>query len=428
MIKQFLALLFSILLPFQLFAADVYYSVGQNTTNHMTGTPTVSISGGVATFDTAQTNAAMGVGDRVTFDTTSICYVASKTSTSVWNLVTKLGAACGNVTGKTVNSIAHEYTSLAAALDGATPGAADANHLSTGGLVAGGYILHIPLYYDSAADTAHVQTLATTWTTGASNYIQVFTPNDTATQCNQTQRHSGVYSATKYRLAGNGTGGYLLYNAVAYIRFEGLQLSNTQAGDYGAARFNGPAKESSDVRFTESIIYDTKGKGAEIGSGTVTFENDLIYGAEAVGIEVTYDAHEPDAYILNCDTVANGTYGVERYSGLATLKNVYSGGNGTSDYNGTITSFTTCASSDSTSRTGVTPNIAYTTSNFTNVTAGSQDLHLVAGASSTLLTGGTDLSATFTKDIDGQTRTAPWSIGADELDVVNARVARKVIQ
>jgi hypothetical protein len=52
----------------------------------------------------------------------------------------------------------------------------------------------------------------------------------------------------------------------------------------------------------------------------------------------------------------------------------------------------------------------------------------VAGASSTLLTGGTDLSATFTKDIDGQTRTAPWSIGADELDVVNARVARKVIQ
>ena len=48
---------------------------------------------------------------------------------------------------------------------------------------------------------------------------------------------------------------------------------------------------------------------------------------------------------------------------------------------------------------------------FTNVTAGSEDLHLKAGAAA--IDVGTDLSATFTTDIDGTTRSVPWDIGAD---------------
>jgi hypothetical protein len=429
MIKQFLALLFSVLLPFQLFAADVYYSVGQNTTSHMTGTPTMTVASGVATFSVAQTSTAMGVGDRVTFNGSSVCYVASKSATDVWNLVTKLGAACPNVTGATVNSIAHEFLSMNAAIGGSSPGAADANHLNTGDLVAGGYVLHITLYYDSGPDTSWVQVLSTTWTTGASNYIQVFTPNDTSTQCNLSQRHAGVYSAAKYRLAGNGTNGYLLSTTVPYIRFEGSQISNIQAADYGAIKQDGPIIAASDVRFTENIIYNTKGKGIETGAGTVTLENDIIYGAELAGIEVTYNAHDTATAILNCTLVGNGTYGVLRSSGGATVKNTYSGGNGTSDYSeATPTAFTTSASSDATVRAGVTASLAYDASNFANVTPGSEDLHLVPGAAAALLTGGTDLSASFTHDIDGQLRTAPWSIGADELDVGGGRKKWVVVQ
>jgi hypothetical protein len=41
----------------------VFFSVGQNTDDHKTGTPTVTIVDGVATFSEPQTAANMGVGD-----------------------------------------------------------------------------------------------------------------------------------------------------------------------------------------------------------------------------------------------------------------------------------------------------------------------------------------------------------------------------
>lgn len=44
-------------------ATPVYYSVGQNTNDHKTGTPTVTVSGTTATFSVAQTATNMGVGD-----------------------------------------------------------------------------------------------------------------------------------------------------------------------------------------------------------------------------------------------------------------------------------------------------------------------------------------------------------------------------
>jgi hypothetical protein len=59
--------------------------------------------------------------------------------------------------------------------------------------------------------------------------------------------------------------------------------------------------------------------------------------------------------------------------------------------------------------------VAYSTSSgayFTSVTAGSENLHI--GASSALKNVGTDRSAAFTTDIDGQTRSGTWDIGADE--------------
>jgi hypothetical protein len=78
---------------------------------------------------------------------------------------------------------------------------------------------------------------------------------------------------------------------------------------------------------------------------------------------------------------------------------------------------TTCASSDTTGSTGL-QNIAYDTTNFTNVTAGSEDLHIPTG--SALKDVGTDTSGdaapmNFTTDIDGETRSGTWDVGADEL-------------
>jgi hypothetical protein len=49
----------------------------------------------------------------------------------------------------------------------------------------------------------------------------------------------------------------------------------------------------------------------------------------------------------------------------------------------------------------------------TFVDADNDDFHLAAG-DTTWKNAGTDLSATFTTDIDSETRTAPWDIGADQ--------------
>jgi len=48
-------------------ATNVYYSVGQNTSDHKTGSPNVTISSGVATFTVAQTAPNLGVGDKVAY-------------------------------------------------------------------------------------------------------------------------------------------------------------------------------------------------------------------------------------------------------------------------------------------------------------------------------------------------------------------------
>jgi hypothetical protein len=75
---------------------------------------TVSLSAGVATFSEAQTG-NIGVGDVVTYDTNKTCYISGKTSQTVWNCVTVLGAIPDDIAGSTVVSIKRVYTSLSSA-------------------------------------------------------------------------------------------------------------------------------------------------------------------------------------------------------------------------------------------------------------------------------------------------------------------------
>ena len=55
---------FSIFPNFAHAAAMVYDSVGQNTTDHKTGSPTVTIANGIATFSIPQTARNLAVGDK----------------------------------------------------------------------------------------------------------------------------------------------------------------------------------------------------------------------------------------------------------------------------------------------------------------------------------------------------------------------------
>jgi len=266
--------------------------------------------------------------------------------------------------------------------------------------------------WSSAADTTAVTISGVTTT--AANYILI--------RAIGQARHQGVWTSSAYRL--------LIASAIAirliddHVRLDGLQLgkssssSNTQpvvrvenSGLDNAFHISHCIiKQAGNNSFTEAGIHinsaDSKLKAWNCiiyGSGTNTNNNN---SAIAMGGNQTLE-------VYSC-TLIGGQNGLYRGSGTVTAKNCYARGNAAA-YSGTMT-LTTCASADTTGSAGL-QNIPHSTATFVSVTAGSQDYHLAVG--SALLGAGTDTSGEaapldFAHDIDGQARSTPWDIGADD--------------
>ncbi len=418
-------------------ATHVYYSVGQNTADHKTGTPTVTISGGMATFSVAQTAANMGVGDRVTNDGGSIAYISEKISDTQWSLVTATG---GSVTDElvpvNVDSIAHEFASL---FD-AEAGAADINHLNSSDLVAGDYVLNLACYYDTGADTTAVDVDG--WTTGVNNYIRIYTPTDITTEVNQSQRHAGVWNTTgAYRMeVSNDTGIHVnVTNPNRHVRIEGLQIyvTSTNAQDQAAVYFwtNGGGSGAVDERVSNNIFRGSSStwnwhSGINTDdttsfSGTGSFYNNIIYGFKGTGNNqgIITVSGGVNYYVYN-NTIYDSATGITSMSSssIVAINNlidasVTQAASGTflagTDYNATNDAsigYTVTGGGNTNDRTSQT---------FTFVNEGARDLHL-AGSDTGALNVGTDLSGdpnlAFITDLEGESRpyNASWDIGADE--------------
>jgi hypothetical protein len=251
------------------------------------------------------------------------------------------------------------------------------------------------------------------WTTDATRFIRVLIP--------ATERHDGKWNTSAYRI----TGAFTFNSAVTinedYIRLEGIQTQNTDAATNSTSIIVTATAGASDVRIGESIIRNGNSTSLYWTQGTGRVQNTLLYGCFAgVGLNSGGNFHTDTLTVDNSTCVANATYGFFRNSDNLVLRNCYAGGNGTAAYNGTMTR-TTCAHSSATAYAGSTANVAYDGTNFADVTAGNEDLHLVSG--SALIDAGTDLSATFSGDIDGDTRSGTWDIGADEFVAVGSSVA-----
>jgi hypothetical protein len=305
----------------------------------------------------------------------------------------------------TVKSSGGDYSSLSAAEAG-----------EQGDLVSLDRQLDIECY--SFADTTNVAING--WTTDATRYIRIFTP--------PAERHDGKWNTSKYRLTAGTAFNRALQVVEGFVRLEGLQIEYV----YSAVSANmRPCVDlaldaTGDVRIDACIIQ--KGGRPAAGAGgngvvsqstaqsKVTITNSVIYGGIEAGVSIAFGATMD---ILNCTIVGNTTHGILAHATGSTVAvtNTYSGGSATDAYSGTMT-LTTCMHDTATSFTGSTGSIPYDTSNFTNVTGGSEDLHLVSG--SDLIDAGTDLGTTPTGvniDIDGRDRDAEgdtWDIGADE--------------
>jgi|GEM_PF-7065501 len=415
-------------------ATPVYYSVGQNTSNHMYLNPTLTITnGGVGTFSVGQTTADMGVGDAVTYNTNQVAYISGKTSSTVWTLVTATGTAPANISSSTVVSIAHAFSSLSNALSNAS----GTNFMNTNNLVTGNYVLNIPCYYDgngSSASPDTAQVSISGYTTRPSNYINIYAP--TATQANSNQRNSGDWVNNAYTLQPpSGYNGIVVNASTDYVNITGLQILVTDSGNpSGLAGISFQnTSSSSTYNVADNIIsasLNSGGIGTDMGSAgiiannppsseTLNIWNNMIYywnSTSSAGLNIGGSA---SAYVYN-DTFYGNTEGIYSNDSYFTAKDVIANGD-TTDYSGTFNA----ASEDDISQDASSPNPSFrsVTVGFTNGT--SPNLLLSSSDTGTVTTGANLTSdsniynVNSTADIAGNPRLATgsnnWDMGANQI-------------
>ena len=298
-------------------------------------------------------------------------------------------------TSKTIKASGGDYTSLSNWEAGQQK------------VISAGDIEEAVCYDLGAADSTAVTIDG--WTTVATGYINITVAAG--------QRHDGKRNTGKYRLIGAAAFDPFLLIKESYVRITGLQISNTGTGSGVLINLT---DTTSSIRMADTLIFDCTSSGGMVQTnGTLSMNNCAIMHNVGYGFQVGSGATA--TYLYNCAFVNNDTYGVQVGGwASAVLKNCYAGGNGTKDFqqdeNGTLTK-TTCHSADTSGDTQTafaTDSGAY----FTNVTHGTEDLHI--GASSALKNVGTDLSADSNwihpsgyVDIDGDAR----GTGANATDV-----------
>ena len=259
------------------------------------------------------------------------------------------------------------------------------------------------------------------WTTGPNNYLRVVSMPQA--------RHDGKWKETAYRLQTNFTS---IQINEEHVRLDGLQIymNNTNFNQWQTGIAVNLGTASGDIRISNSIVRSNGNIGANCGgiwlettgSGSKYYiTNTLIYGFKTNG---DYSAGVRSlngnwtGYFYNVTSNGND-YGFRNSGGTMIAKNCYAGGNTHAAYNGTIGK-NNCASSDGTGSPGLT-SVAYSVSggaSFNNITLASEDFHIKSNSllkDAGIVTSTEAVPLNFTVDIDGQTRSAPWDIGADEL-------------
>lgn len=295
----------------------------------------------------------------------------------------------------TVKSSGGDYTSLSAAEAG-----------EQADLVTLDRQLDIACY--AMEDTARV--LFDGWTTDATRYIRVYTP--------ASERHDGKWNASKYRLNITTAAFFTATDFLElHTRVEGLQISVTPDGNgriavgmTGGCRIGGCV-----IRSLAGSFSGQRGIVSDHSLGHAYVYNNVIYSdsrstGDGVSLSTGNFTYKP--FVYN-NTIHNFNVGLQRDAG-----------NGVVAKNNLVQSCTTCygstydaASTNNVSEDATSPNASLRNRSATFVDEASFDFHLASGDTAAR-DAGADLSAdaalSFTTDIDGQTRSGTWDVGADE--------------
>jgi hypothetical protein len=269
------------------------------------------------------------------------------------------------------------------------------------------------------ADTTVV--LLSGWTTSASYYIDIKTSSG--------HRHDGKWNTAKYRLVGGSNYNHVINVGTNNVRITGLQIDITSARTEGPiiCGINSEGDANVSQYFIGNIIRGTNATGGTQGiraNNSCNIWNNVIYdhlvNIQSLGLSLT-----PSTGVTQ-NVYNNTVYGcveginVVAYStGVLNLRNNLCNGNTTDYYSeGGYTRNSSFNISEDTS----SPDASYRSKAVTFVNEASDDFHLSV-SDTNAKDQGTDLSGTFTTDIDGATRSAPWDIGADEYTSAGSSVA-----
>lgn len=252
-------------------------------------------------------------------------------------------------------------------------------------------------------------------------------------QCDAADRHSGVWTTSKYRLVTTAATAFITYED--YVNIDHLQIGMLSPTGDGLIAISIGGATASNINISNCIVkasgdatYLDYGIYIDAANANVNVWNTYVYSATTVASG--YGIIVSSAATTNVYNTVIGKFdrGLRNIGGTTvTAKNVYAGGQSSQCYFGTI-GMTTCGSSDTSGSVGL-QSIAYNTTQFVNVSAGTEDLHL-KDTGSALYHTGTDTSGdaaplNFTTDIDGDAYYDTGglrSIGADEIGEISGSV------
>lgn len=281
----------------------------------------------------------------------------------------------------------------------------------------GWFDIDITLAWDNA-DTSEVT--IHNYTTTVDDYINIYTTG--------LSRHDGSYLSSGYRIDNDTVNSRHIEVSlgVDYVTIDGLQFIRSSPGTYdrGGILLNAQTEHAT---IKNNIFKDLKRYRGAIEANTaraVTIYNNILYGCEANGDSQTggaiytsedqFGIAEPKVY--NNTTYGNttGIYSNNHDKDAIAINNLSY--NNTTDFAGTFDSTSDYNfSKDDTAPEAAGNSIWGTTDgltpDFVDIGSGTEDFHIES--TSDAIGEGTDLSGTFTDDIDGDTRSA-WDMGADE--------------
>jgi len=212
----------------------------------------------------------------------------------------------------------------------------------------------------------------------------------------------------------------------SYVTLTGLIIEHDCSGDYKYGINITASNVTVDkcVVFSDTANWGTYGNAGVTADnvGSVYVRNSVIYGFvsypdNTAGIGL-FSINASGSLTSQNNTIYNCEVGTNIYLGSMACTNTVAYNCTDGDFNASTTGNYNFSKDDSApGDNSIHGDTDGETPNFVSTTSGSEDFHL-ASTLSGLYDAGTDLSGTFTDDIDGDTRSV-WSIGVDDAPAVS---------